>query len=284
MPPEEGVLDDVQQPHTPTPADEAAPVGVSEPAQEPLADATEHQQPDQTSKFEDRFKQVYARSKEAERQLAEVREAKARLEGELEATRRVQQEQKASTPPVPEYTWPQLQTAIDEGKITLSQAMEYREKFTRDSLQREYEKKLEQVVHDKTRVDTVQQELGKYVAALPGLKQSGSDEQKRALQELNYLGTLGYDIKDPRTEVIAVRAAFGDLDTIAKKAQIKHTSQGRDTMQDIASSGKPSSAKADPITKLTSAQKTHYERMIARGQYPKGWDDVREELAWVKPS
>jgi len=227
----------------------------------------------------DRFKQVYARAKEAEQRLQAEREARARAEGELEAIRNMR-ESTPATPSVPEYSWSQLQGYIDEGKISMAQALEYREAQMRREAERKAEEKVKSYLETTRRHDAVQQELAKYKEAIPEAIQVGTPERQRLEQEFRYLVGLGYDSQDPKTEILAARAAFGDPSTIKQRKSSQTIPLERGTMQDTHAPGKPKPSEKDPLTTLTPDQKKHYQRMIDRGVYPNGWADVKNELTW----
>src|SRR6185295_19665914 len=172
---------DVQQ-HDPTqaPAPESEPgvLGADAPAEPDAADAPEHDtltderaseahEPSALEPGGKRFKQVYARAKDAETKLQQLREEKARLEGQLEATR--------TAPPVhepkvePRLTWTQLEAGIAEGKITQAQALDYRDETLRQELESKFEKKLEQERTTRTRETTVVGEVDEYKKTVPNV-------------------------------------------------------------------------------------------------------------------
>jgi hypothetical protein len=227
-----------------------------------------------------RFKQVYARAKTAEAQLQQEREARARLEGQLEATR--------TAPPVgepkaePRLTWTQLQAGIQDGKITEVQARDYDRETIKQELRVELNQRLDQELTVKTRTNTVQSQLDDYKATVPEILTPGTPERVKLQAEFDYLVRMGYDAKDPRTDLIALRTTFGDVKVAKERREAKTGIKERETMQDIANSGKPKSDAKDPLKTITGEQRKYYQRMIDKGQY-KGWAEVREELAFVPP-
>lgn len=225
-----------------------------------------------------RFNQVYARAKDAEARLQSERERAARLEGELEALKRTPAEPKTAIPP--RYTASQLQAMIDEGKATVGQVLEYQEETLKKELAAEVDKKVSETLSTHQRGNTVQSELQEYKTLVPEALQAGTPENQRVLKEFSYLVNMGYDRNDPRTEVLAARAAFGDPESLKTKRAAKAIPTGRDTMQDTTSSGKPKPSEKDPLKDLTSRQRQHYQHMIDRGVYS-GWAEVKEELAFV---
>ena len=227
-----------------------------------------------------RFKQVWARAKAAEAKLQEEREAKARLEGELSVLKTAP---KAETPKAePRLTWAQLQTAIDNGQLTQTQALEYREETLKKELDAKWEAKLRQERETHSRVTTVSSELAQYRTVLPASVTPGTPERQKVEAAFVDLVQLGYDPQDPRTELLAARQAFGSIAVLKDKKAAAASPQGRETMQDMPANGKPKADAKDPLKTISAAQRTHYQRMIDRGMY-KGWAEVREELAFVPP-
>lgn len=259
---------------TPDAGPDASPSEVDEPRDEG------HDEPAPLEPGGKRFKQVYARAKTAEAQLQQEREARARLEGQLEATR--------TTPPVvepkaePRLTWTQLQAGIDEGKVTQAQALEYRDETLKQQLKAEFKETLERELTVKTRTSTVQTQLEEYKTTVPEILTPGTPERVKLQAEFDYLVRMGYDAKDPRTDLIALRTTFGDVKVAKDRREAKTGIKERATMQDIPASGKPKPDAKDPLKTITGEQRKYYQRMIDKGQY-KGWAEVREELAFVPP-
>lgn len=226
-----------------------------------------------------RFKQVYARAKDAEAKLQQIREDKARLEGELAATRTaaIVPEPKVE----PRLTWTQLEAGIADGKITQAQALDYRDETLRLDLEKKFEKKLHEERTDRERRTTVTSDMAAYKSLVPNVLSVGTPERQKVEREFAYLvNHLGHDPKDLRTELMAMRAAFGDIQTIKEKQVAREIPNGRSTMQDIPANGKPKPDAKDPLKTISGEQRKYYQRMIDKGQY-KNWAAVREELEFV---
>jgi len=228
-----------------------------------------------------RFNQVYARWKDADGKYHVERERAARLEGELEALRKQPAAAPAAATPA-RYTGAQLQSYIDEGKITVGQALAYQEESLKLETSRLVDQKVEEKLSTATRQSTVQREVSRYQEAIPDITVPGTEARQKLEREYAYLVNMGYDARDPKTEVLAARAAFGDPDLIKQRQAARTITTGRDTMQDIAANGKPKPSEKDPLKDLSSSQRQHYQRMIDKGVY-KGWAEVKEELAFVPP-
>lgn len=223
-----------------------------------------------------RLNQLYARTKGAESENQQLREKTARLEGQLEATR--------AAPPVteqkvePRLTWTQLQAGIDDGKITLAQALDYRDETNQKALEAKFEQRLKEAQTTHSRGTTVQSEIAQYKSTVPGIVTVGSPERVKVEQEFAYLvNSMGYDQKDPRTELLACRNVFGDVKTAQARQTARTTIPERETMQDMPSNGKPKPDPKDPLKTITGEQRKHYQRMIDKGVYT-GWGEVRDEL------
>lgn len=282
----EGEVQDEVQQHDSPQAEETPPVVTDqeaprdEPDGHPEAQAGEGSQ-DGAHPLEPggkRFNQVYARAKDAELKYHAERERAARLEGELEALKR--QPVTPAQPVEKRYTPAQLQAFVDEGKITVGQVLAYQEETIRQEMERKLDAKLTEKLAGASQQTTLQREINKYRESIPEVEQPGTPERTKLEQEFTYLIQLGYDKNDPRTELMAARAAFGDPDLAKQKRQAKSITTPRETIQDIASNGSPKPAEKDPLKQLTSEQRKHYQRMIDRGVY-KGWSEVKEELAYV---
>lgn len=278
---DEEVVHEVQQSSEAVAPEQAQ--GSVEPTPEAQAQAGAHEdgaaEPKRQYIPKDRFDQVYARTKDAEVKLQQAREDKARLEGELEALKR-----QPAAPVQPRYTATQLQQMIDDGKATVGQVLAYQEETLTKELDGRLERKLAEKLASSNKVSTLQQEITKYKQTVPEVTQEGTKERLAVEREYSYLVNLGYDANDPRTELMAVRAALGSVETIQERRSAKAIpAQGRDTMQDIQASGGGKPGEKDILKTMTSAQKQHYQRMIDRNVYT-GWEEVREELKFAASS
>lgn len=276
------VSDDVQQ----SPDAEAPEQATSarEPADESQAQARasdegegDGQQRDRKYIPKERFDQVYARGKDAEVKLQQAREEKARLEGELEAMKRVP----ATPPSPPRYTEAQLQQMIDDGKATVGQVLAYQKETLTKELTQQVDARVSERLAASTKTSSLQQEITKYKQTVPEVTQEGTPERQAVEREYSYLVNLGYDANDPRTELMAVRAALGSVETIQERRKAKTIpSTGRETMQDTQASGNPKAGEKDVLKTMTAPQRQHYQKMLDRGVY-KGWDEVRDELKFA---
>jgi hypothetical protein len=252
-------------------------------AEKPLV-ANETKDPSALEPGGDRFKQVWARAKSAEAKL-EAQTAELQREREerirLEERTKVQAEEKKKAEP--EWNWEQLEGFIAEGKITRAGANEYREKIVSERATVAAEARIEAKLQSTSRQTTVQSEVDRYKRAVPEVMQPGSAERVKVEREFAYLTqTLGYP-GTRETELAAMRAALGDADTVERSAQAKHATPKEPFVETHSSSHKPTANGKDLIKGLDDRSRKHYEKMIKHGRYS-GWEEVRAELAWEKPS
>lgn len=273
----EGVQSQLEGQETPHEADGKQPDGVSHEAAHEGTQSEDEKHPLEPGGK--RFNQVYARAKDAESKYQQERERAARLEGELEAMKRQPPATKAESAPA-RYTEAQLQAFVDEGKITTGQALAYQAETLRTETKQMVDQKIQDTLSSVTKQSSLQKEVERYRKVIPDIDTPGTEARQKLEKEFTYLVNMGYDLKDPKTEILAARAAFGDPAVLEAKHNARTLVQGRDTMQDIPASGRPKPAEKDPLKTLTPAQKTHYERMINKGVY-KGWDEVKEELVFA---
>jgi hypothetical protein len=113
--------------------------------------------------------------------------------------------------------------------------------------------------------------------------QPGTPEREKVAQEYRYMTTVLGMPEGVATELAASRAAFGDADALERtRSANTATRENRETTMETTSPGKSATPAKDPITQLTPREREHYERMIKKGRYPKGWEDVRAELSWER--
>jgi hypothetical protein len=231
----------------------------------------------------ERFKQVWARAKTAESERDSLREENQReREQRIRLEERLKAQEETKVASQPEYSWDQLEGMIAEGKITRASAADYRENLVADKARKEAVKELETRLSTTSKESQVLGEIHRYKTAMPEILQTGTPERQKVEREYAYMvNTLGFP-PTHATELAATRAALGDLDTVERSVQAKRSAQKESFMETHSSTQKPQQKTNDPITKLDQRQKEHYEKMIRAGRY-EGWDDVREELNYVRP-
>ena len=225
----------------------------------------------------DRFDQVWARSKKAEAEAKQLQE-ELRLEREdrirLEERTRVQTEQQAQK----EMTWAELENGIAEGRWTRDQAQEYKDKMTEQRLERKFkEKQALESSHAR-----VLNEIAVYQQLIPNVMTPGSDERQKYEREYNYLVRNGAP-KNYTTELAAVRAAFGDPETIKSRQTSRQVIVNKEPLMEThTSSTPPKTPKKEWKESLSEFEVKHWEKMM-KGGIVKDWKGA-EEMAKYKPT
>lgn len=222
----------------------------------------------------ERFDQVWARTKKSEARLKELeietqreREERIRLEERLKV-REEQQNQK-------EMSWEELENGIAEGKWSRAQAQEYKEKMTEQRLA----KRLEEQERQKMSSNRILGEISQYQQLIPEVMQPGSEERTKYEREYAYMvRELGMP-KNHATELAAVRAAFGDVETVkSRRASKEVTTEKEPFMETHTAQRQKSTGKSFPDT-LQAWEREGYERLIKNRVY-KDWKEVEEERKW----
>lgn len=222
-----------------------------------------------------RFKEVWARAKKSEARLKEL-EAQHQQEREerirLEERVKVKEEQQAQK----EMSWEELENGIAEGKWSRSQAQEYKDKMTEQRLA----KKFEEQERQKTTSSRILGEIGQYQQLIPEVMQYGSEERARYEREYAYMvRELGMP-KNHATELAAVRAAFGDVETVkTRRASKQVTTEQEPFMETHTTQRQKPSTKLFKDT-LQPWEREGYERLIKNRVY-KDWKEVEEEQIWA---
>jgi len=275
-----------------TPAGETAEHSVVETASVVTDQTTETPTTDQADDVHplepegDRFKQVWARAKRAEAEkerlrdeLQREREERIRQEERLKAKEETQAAQSTQK----EYTWEQLEAAIEEGKITRAWANTYREELVAKKAKDAAKRELQEEQQRLTQKTSVESELDRYKQLVPDVMQRESPIRQKVEREYAYMvQTLGFKEGLP-TQLAAVRAALGDLDTVERSVKAKHSTTREPFMETHSSTQKPQQKSSKFIDKLDERLKAHYEKMIRTGQYA-GWDEIEAELKYVPPT
>jgi len=222
-----------------------------------------------------RFKEVWARAKKSEARLKELeterqreREERIRLEERL----KVKEEQQTQK----EMSWEELENGIAEGKWSRAQAQEYKDKMTEQRLA----KKFEEQERQKMASTRILSEIGQYQQLIPEVMQPGSEERAKYEREYAYMvRELGMP-KNHATELAAVRAAFGDVETVKTRRASKHvTTEQEPFMETHTAQRQKSNVKSFKDT-LQPWEREGYERLIKNHVY-KDWKEVEEEQKWA---
>ena len=277
----EGQLD-VQQPSaTETEVQATAPPATEPtPVVEPVvSDAQAQGEPHPLEPEGDRFKQVWARAKKAEERAASIEaELQREREERIRYEERLKAKEEAKVEAQPQYTWEQLQAAVDQGTITFAKALEIRDQQLYTAWEKKQQAREEQI----TKLSSVSTEINEYKKLVPNALVPGTDERQKVEREYGFLvqrlGRPTTKDQEISYELAAARAAFGDLDTLRTKQQLSTKPLPKETyMETSGGTKKPTESKKDFRSTLTQREVSHYERLMKSGRYPGGWADVEQE-------
>lgn len=192
------------------------------------------------------------------------RDRASRLEAELAALRT-----KPAEPARPPVTRAELQTLVDEGKLSSEQMDAEVERQIESRVEARILSQVDQRTKAQRRADTVSSELQRYKEVIPALTQDGSEERGRVQKEFQYLVERLGEPADTATELKAVRAVFGPSERIREI-----TRETREADPETLGGGGAggNGANNGVFTGLTQTQRTAYQAMIDRGLYT-GPDD-----------
>jgi hypothetical protein len=224
----------------------------------------------------ERFNEVYARAKREEAERKQLQEELRREREErirLEERQKVQVEQQTQK----ELTWAELETHIAEGRCTRDQAQEYKEKMTEQRLERKFKERYA----TETATNQILGEIRQYQSLVPDSMTPGSDSRQKYEKEYAYMTrTLGMP-QGYATEVAALRAAFGDIETV-KSRQTLREKQAVITSKEPFQETHMSSTQTQKPTKswresLPESEQEHWKKMI-KHNVVKDWKEA-EALA-----
>lgn len=224
-----------------------------------------------------RFEQIYAIGKQKERENEELKARLSQLEAVV-ASRTPQAE------PDKEHSWAELETFIQQGRITRADAEAYRE----DIMTRKLAKKVESDFTTKTqlvnRQNVLAQTVQDYVAAVPAIVTAGSAERVRLDEEFDWLASVQGldpskvdDAKRLELQATALRNVYGPIDSLRKRSAPARV----ESHQGIPGGSPPATVPnkdQEILNKLTARQVAHYKKCMTAGRYKGGWKDVVAEI------
>jgi hypothetical protein len=203
--------------------------------------------------------------------LAALRSATSQTEALAKEVRELKAAQEVKAAPKPP-TRAELLSLVGVGDLTQEQADAIWEKQIVERAKREAAAEVGQVNGAQARKHKVESELQGYKELVPAAWEEGSPERLKAAKEFKHLVDLG-DPSDTATEAKALRAAFGDLETLRAS---KSARTGSAETHSETGGGKPADGKSSAL-KLDERQKKHYGHLIEQGVYA-DWDAVKAEL------
>ena len=229
-------------------------------------------------------KMVPLEALEAERRKRQDSDAKAaQFEGQVQGLTAARPEPKVDPPK--EWSAAELRQGVEEGKLTEDEAVAISTRQIEKRITSKVTEEVETTLARKNLGERVSAEIGRYKQAIPDLLDQNSAAFRKIQTEFTYLTGQGYDAKDPRTELIAVRGAFGDIGQLEKIGKPGE----RENHQEVGGNAEPGPAggsdqiKDMPPKGLSQDAKKHYGAQIERGMYP-DWAAVSKELEGASPS
>lgn len=185
----------------------------------------------------------------------------------------------AAKPP----TRAEMQTLVESGDITQAQADAAWEKQVEEKAQRTAAAEVERQMRAQQHTSRITAELQGYRELVPDVwNAAGSEDRLKVEKEYHHLISLGATAGQ-ETEAAALRAAFGDLETL--RAARSSRPGPADTHLETGSGRKPSDGGGgkdkDVVKDLTARERQFYEDKIRQGIYP-NWDAVREERKFAR--
>lgn len=197
------------------------------------------------------------------RALAAERNEKRTLKSKLDELSASVDELKKK--PSKEYTHAELQSFVDDGRMSQAEADRIREQQMERKLEERVSERLESKTSAKELEGRLNAELQRYLEVHPEIATEGSKERNLVAEEYQRQLSLGKP-DNLQTEIDALSVVFGPSSRL-QKAREKEAETHQDVGSD--SGGKPSSKGAP---KLPAHVKEHYEKLIKMRHYS-GWDD-----------
>lgn len=231
----------------------------------------------------ERFQQVWARAKAAEARMQEERDA--RIAAETEARILRESRDKSDQPKAEkELSWTELKALVTDGKLSESEALEYREKVVAEKAAKAAEQRITSKLTSQSTAARIDAEIERYKDAIPDVNVLGTDERKKFDTAFRFqVEFAGMDPKSHTTQLTALREVYGPPERAVQYAKTKGKgTSGAESYADTSNGGRgPAPATKAWHDKLPAHEKAHYERMIERGRYgepAKAWDNVKAEI------
>lgn len=208
-------------------------------------------------------KMVPLEALEAERRKRQDSDTRAaELQGQVQGLTAVKTEPKADPPK--ELSAAQLRQAVDGGEITEDEAVAINTRQIEKRVTAKVTEEVETTLARRNLGERVSAEIGRYTQAIPDLANQDSAAFQKVRTEYQWLVDHGSTANDPQTELMAVRAAFGDINQLEKIGKPGE----RETHQETGGSAEPGGegASKDSWPKDMSADtKRYYQDQINQG-------------------
>lgn len=177
------------------------------------------------------------------------------------------------------YTRAELNAAVEARQITQDQADAEMDRQIRDDARAEAARVANVTVTTAQRQERIDREIARYKAVAPEILDDDHDTRARIKEEFNYLIGLGDSSKDVQTQLKAIRAVLGPIESL-EQSRSGRSSHDPHRESGGGSSGGKTRTKSFSDT-LDARTRGHYERLIQLGTY-KDWAEVEEERKFVR--
>ncbi|MGH7187227.1 MAG: hypothetical protein ACREIB_13235 [Pseudomonadota bacterium] len=167
----------------------------------------------------------------------------------------------------------ELKQAVAEDKITEDESDAIWERQITEKAVKEAVSAAKETVETGTLSGRISAEIGRYKAVVEGLDYKESAAFQKVAAEFRHLTGLGYNADEIRTEVAALRAAFGPIEALETTTKPREREGHRETGGRSGSERDGDRHDGYPRG-FPDRMRAHYDRMIDRGQYS-GKDDPR---------
>ncbi len=186
----------------------------------------------------------------------------AALEGERKGR---EEASKAVKPEAKHLSTADLRTAIDEGRLTETQADEIRDRQIEERVTTKVSETVNATLSQHQSSTQIDAEVDRYLKALPKVDAEGSPERARVQSAFTEITKLGLP-DDQRTTLMALRNAFGPIDAVETAGPGKRPAASHDETggSDEIADGGPTGGwpKAMP-----TANRLYYDDLIHKGIY-----------------
>lgn len=193
---------------------------------------------------------------------------KAELKGAVDTLKQ------APKPTAKEWTRPELQKAVDDGRIDQLGADRIIEEQAESRITASVSERIETTMQARTLTDRINTELGKYKDLKPDVMVEGSADRAAVGEEFDYQVNVLGKPNDLATELDTLRAVFGPSVKLAKGK-----AKDPETHEETGGASEETASSSDGAPKgLTAPNRAYYQGMIDSGQY-KDWAAVKSDLS-----
>ncbi len=221
-------------------------------------------------------KMVPLEALEAERRKRQDSDTRvAELQGQVQGLTAVKTEPKTDSPK--ELSAAELRQGVEEGKLTEDEASAITARQIEKRVTATVTEEVEATLTAQHRGERVSAEIGRYTQIIPDLNDQASAAFQKVRTEYQYLVGQGYKADDVLTQLVAIRAAFGDVDQLQK---IKPGQ--RETHQETGGHSEPGGSEpSDGSPKdMPADTRRYYQDQINQGVVA-NWKAAKDEWSYT---